>query len=140
MSKSTHSQEYWNNQFQLNYVRGRDLLTNEKTVYYGPFNLADHNNDKNLFWVNPFNSQSLRLSKVGFAYVRGNTNLKYYKISIKEKIMPKTFLKLEKALTSPYYIENLTELFVLCEQDMIMLQLHNADLETYLDNILTNNQ
>ena len=53
-------------------------------------------------------------------------------------MLPKTFIKLERALSSPYYIQDLGSITVFGEEDLIMLQLHGGDLETYLSNIIEN--
>jgi hypothetical protein len=88
------------------------------------------------FWSNPLNENSLRLSRGGFTWVEVNTHSKFWSASINEQMMPKTFLKLERALTSPYYIKDLKTLIVFDQKDLIMLQLHGGDLEQYLNNVL----
>lgn len=45
-------------------------------------------------------------------------------------------LKLERALTSPYFIHNTEILEVFDQQHFIMITLHDGDVEKYLDDLL----
>ena len=133
MSKSTRNQSYWVQQFLSNQTNHKkDLETIGKGWYY----VHESNPKRYTFWTNPLNEESLRLSRSGFQWVKDCTSLPFWKVSIKTEMLPKTFLKLEKALSAPYYIDNLKSLTVFSEEDLIMIQLHAGDLETYLDNII----
>lgn len=47
-------------------------------------------------------------------------------------------VQLERQIHNPYYIQNLKTIIVFDEVTAIMLQLHNSDLETYLNNLEQN--
>ena len=91
------------------------------------------------WWYNPVSRHSLRLTTVGYRWVKKYTELKFYAVEIQKKIVGRQYLQLERLLTSPYYITKLTQIEVHSETDAVMLQLHAGDLATYLDN-LENNQ
>jgi hypothetical protein len=92
-----------------------------------------------IWWRNPTNHNSLRLTNFGLKFFKDNLKQKTYAIKLDEKsIRSKHLLQLERLFTSPYFVKN-TELVVFGEQDAIMLQLHAGDLESYLDNLQINN-
>lgn len=77
----------------------------------------------------------MRLTKYGLSYFQQHLKLTSYTFDIIEKISPKVLLQLERYIHYPYFILNLKKIMVFDEQTAIMLQLHNSDLETYLDNL-----
>jgi len=90
------------------------------------------------WWYNSINSNSLRLTKVGYAWIERHTDLKLHEVKLQEKILPKQLLQLERLLGQPYFIKTLSNLMVMSEQDAVMLQLHGGDLPTYLNNLEAN--
>lgn len=90
------------------------------------------------WWFNSINPQSLRLTRIAINWIKKNTNLKYYAIKLQEKITPRQLLQLERLFHGPYFIHNLSELYVFDEQDTVMLQLHGGDLGSYLNNLEDN--
>ena len=91
-----------------------------------------------VWWQNPLNQFSLRLTHTGYKWLQKNSKWKFHEIELVEKIMPRQMLQLERLLTSPYFIRKLDLLYVHSEQDAVMLQLHGGDLNTYLDNLQQN--
>ena len=83
-------------------------------------------------WRNPLNSTSLRLSISGFKLVQHK--FKHYEIKINNKITPRVLLLLEKGLKVPYYIKDLTNIFVFDQDVAVLLTLYSGDLESYLIN------
>lgn len=77
----------------------------------------------------------MRLTKSGFQYLTSKIELTKYEFTLPEKIKPKVLLQLERFIKFPYYVETLTRIYVFDEETAIMLQLHNSDLETYLNNL-----
>lgn len=91
-----------------------------------------------VWWRNPTNPNSLRLTTYGLSFFTKNLKQQTYTIKLDaDAIKNKHLLQLERLFTAPYYIKN-TALVVFSEQDAIMLQLHAGDLSTYLDNLQTN--
>jgi hypothetical protein len=88
-----------------------------------------------VIFLNPINSSSMRLSKIGYTYLKNYVKLVCYEFNLKNKIKPKTLLQLEKFIQYPYYVFNHNKIVVFDEQTAIMLQLHNNDLETFLNNL-----
>ena len=88
------------------------------------------------WWVNSLNPQSLRLTKIGFAWFTSVAKLTSYPIELgDQKILPKQMLQLERVFNDPYYIKNLSTIVVFSETDAVMLGLHCGDLATYLNNL-----
>lgn len=87
------------------------------------------------WWKNPINQSSLRLTSVGYKWFTNAAKYKSYPIELKERILPRQMLQLERLLTSPYYIKQLKVLYVFGETDAVMLQLHGGNLVAYLDNL-----
>lgn len=77
----------------------------------------------------------MRLTRAGFKYLKQRLGVIDYSFELPEKITPKVLLQLERYIHYPYFILNLKKIMVFDERTAIMLQLHNNDLETYLDNL-----
>ena len=91
-----------------------------------------------IWWRNPMNPNSLRLTNYGLKFFTTNLRQPTYSIKLDaNSVRSKHLLQLERLFTAPYFIKN-TALVVFSEQDAIMLQLHAGDLSTYLDNLQTN--
>lgn len=72
----------------------------------------------------------------GHAFVSKYTpQLNWHFVELKDKMMPKQLLQMERLITAPYVIRRLASIYVLDETTAIMLQLHAGDLNTYLQNL-----
>jgi hypothetical protein len=90
-----------------------------------------------LWWRNPTNHNSLRLTVQGFRYFVKKLSIKSYSVELSTILTFKHLLQLERLFQAPYYIQNKT-LVVFSEQDAVMLQLHAGNLAQYLDNLQSN--
>lgn len=90
---------------------------------------------RRVWFFNPLNAASMRLTKVGYQFCIVNAKIQYYQHHIPTKIMPKTLLQMEKHFPCPYYINDLTDLRVFDEQTSITLTLYANNLQQYLNNI-----
>jgi hypothetical protein len=88
---------------------------------------------KYILWFNPLSDTSLRLTSSGFNYFANRANLKFFKHEIKEPIMPKTLLQMEKHFTYPYYIINLHFICISDQSLSTILTLYDNKLQKYLD-------
>jgi hypothetical protein len=80
----------------------------------------------------------MRLSKIGAIWLAKKTDFVLHSISLKSSILPKHLVQLERALTEPYYIKDVNELWVHSETDTIMLRLNSGNLGLYLDSLQEN--
>jgi hypothetical protein len=87
-----------------------------------------------LWWKNPTNRESLRLSHQGFHWVSKNTAVPNWPVRISQSINGKQLIQLERVFKSPYFLSK-TGITVFSEEDFIMLQLHAGDLAQYLNNL-----
>ena len=90
---------------------------------------------KELIWFNPLNPNSLRLTKYGLAAIP-QKEYKSHTIKLDKIIKPGHYLLLERAMSAPYYIKKIDQIYVFDEQVAVMLMLHAGDLETCLTNML----
>jgi hypothetical protein len=86
------------------------------------------------FW-NPTKPSSMRLSKIGAAWLVKKTNFKLHEVALDKPIIPQHLIQLERILTQPYFIKDLTHLWVHSETDAIMLTLNAGNLGAYLDSL-----
>ena len=97
--------------------------------------LQSISNLRSLLFYNPINHASMRLTKVGYSSMVSYLNMQDYKVDLDSMILPKQLLLLERHMHYPYYIKSLLNLIVFDEPTAVMLQLHNGDLTTYLNNL-----
>lgn len=57
-----------------------------------------------------------------------------FKFKTTEKYRPKTFVQLERFVTSPYYLLNAQTIVLFGESEAMMMALHGNNLQQYLDN------
>ena len=89
-----------------------------------------------VWWYNPINKDSLRLTTPAFRTI--SKHLKFYNIKpVSGLLYPKTLLQMERYFKEPYFITN-QSVYLHSEQDAIMLALHANDLQQYLDNLMNN--
>lgn len=86
-----------------------------------------------LWFVNPTNPRSLRLSHTGYKWNKELPKLPFWEITLDSHITGKQLLQLERVFTSPYYLKA-KSIIVFSEEDCIMLQLHGGNLAQYLSN------
>lgn len=87
-------------------------------------------------WFNPLNPHSLRLTKFGLQIATARAELANYAVDLDVKILPRHFLLLEKACTSPYYVMKLDRLVVFDQETAVMIQLHAGNFDAYFSSIL----
>ena len=85
-----------------------------------------------MWWYNPTNHNSLRLTQP--AYLKIRDQIKFYKFKLIHDIRPKTFIQLERWFKEPYYVQNHKTIHIVSERDAMMLSLHANNLQQYLDN------
>ena len=86
------------------------------------------------WWWNHTNLTNLRLSNYGFKVINsGNTD--YYIIELPEPLKNRTLIQMSRLLTCPYYIKNLDLIYLLGEEETVMIKLHADNLQQYLDNM-----
>jgi hypothetical protein len=95
---------------------------------------ADWPGVEHVWWYNPLNPRSLRLTQRGFDHAHKNSKLPYWTVALDAKILPKQLLQLERCFASPYFIRNLKTLEVFDDRDAVMIQLHAGNLVQYLNN------
>ena len=86
------------------------------------------------WWDNPTNANSLRLSIQAFYMLKRDNHEKFYKFDLPHEILPKTFIQLERHFEEPYFIGNSNTIYIMGEQEAMMLALHANNLQQYLDN------
>jgi hypothetical protein len=104
--------------------------------------IAEYENDSKswpgveyIWWQNPTNPISLRLTTVGYKWISKNTKTVFHKANLIQTLTAKHLLQLERLFKSPYYIYGRTKIYLTNETDYIMLQLHSENLADYLDNL-----
>ena len=123
MTKSTHNRQ---REFQRRVLReaGLDPLLYESHIQ--------------MWWRNPSNPDSLRLTRFGVTFFENTIKLPTYKVTLQEAgYKSKHLLQLEKLFTAPYFLKN-GSIIVFSDTDAVMLQLHAGNLGQYLDNLQSN--
>ena len=90
---------------------------------------------RQVWFFNPLNAASMRLTKTGYQFCIINVNIQQYRHQIPTKLMPKTLLQMEKNFPYPYYLPTLSDLRLFDERTSLTLTLYANDLQQYLDNI-----
>jgi hypothetical protein len=90
---------------------------------------------RKVWFFNPLNANSLRLTKVGFQFCTNNAEIENYRHNLNANILPKTLLQMEKYFPAPYYINYINEIRIFDERTSMTLILYNNDLQKFLDNI-----
>ena len=85
-----------------------------------------------MWWYNPTNHNSLRLTQKAYLEVRKQIN--FYKFELSHDIRPKCLVQLERWFKEPYYVQNRKTIHIVSERDSMMLALHANNLQQYLDN------
>ena len=93
--------------------------------------------NKYFFWSNPINHNSLRLNRTGAMWLHKTSTLPRWRVDMKTPPTLSILTKLERTMTSPYFIRNheKIELFDIMHSSMLLL--NDGDLEKYLDDLLS---
>jgi len=86
------------------------------------------------WWWNFTNIQNLRLSIYGLKAIQ-TIRIPYYSIQLPEPLRNRTFIQMGRLLACPYYIKKLDLVYLLGEQESVLLKLHADNLQQYLDNL-----
>jgi hypothetical protein len=89
---------------------------------------------RKVWFYNPLNAASMRLTKTGFKFCTINAQIQHYQHDFGGLLLPKTLLQMEKYFPCPYYITFHCKLKLLDEATSITLSLYDNDLQKYLDN------
>jgi hypothetical protein len=88
-----------------------------------------------LWWRNPLNHNSLRLTSIGHVWFTKRSKFPSHQIDLVTGVTGKQMLQLERLFKEPYFIKSNKSIFLYGESDAIMLQLHAGNLGQYLDNL-----
>ena len=91
-----------------------------------------------VWWKNPTNHDSLRLTASGYNWTRKYSKMVYIEVQLSHTVLPKHLLQLERLFNHPYYVRGGKSICVNGETDAIMLQLNAGNLAKYLDNLQSN--
>jgi hypothetical protein len=86
-------------------------------------------------WWNPVNTNHLRLSMHGIKFIKSNTKIPIYSISLASPLLSRHFISLSRICFCPYYIKHQKTLLLLGKEEATMLTLHAGNLGQYLDNM-----
>ncbi len=88
-----------------------------------------------VWWINPTDPNSLRLSLYGLQFIKANLKLESYEFELSEEISNHNLLQLERLFGGMYYLLKRKKIIVFEEQEAMMLTLHGNNLNSYLDNL-----
>jgi hypothetical protein len=88
-----------------------------------------------LWWMNPTDPHSLRLSAYGLKYAKVDLKLKSYEFALAEELNNLHLMQLERLFQGMYYLMKRQKIIVFEEQEAMMLTLHGNNLKQYLDTI-----
>lgn len=86
------------------------------------------------WWWNYTDPRNLRLSKNGFKFVN-DSKITCYDIQLTEPLRNRTLIQMSRLLTCPYFIKKLDLVYLLGEEESVLLKLHADNLQQYLDNL-----
>ena len=90
-----------------------------------------------IWWRNPTNHNSLRMTRFGLDFFTKKLDIKTYKVPVDKPLNFKHLIQLERLFTAPYFLHT-GAITLFSEQDAIMLQLHAGNLDQYLENLQLN--
>lgn len=120
-------QVVWQEKFQKEYNLNPFQSTGREQLRY---NRLD---DAKTWWFNPLNPDSLRLTRISYNMLK-KAKVPTFKFKLTEKYKPKTFVQLERWMSSPYYLLNAQTIVLYSDSDAMMMALHGNNLQQYLDN------
>jgi hypothetical protein len=96
---------------------------------------------KNLWWQNPTDPHSLRLSYYGYKMVKKMLKLTTWEFDLPSTLTMGQLLQLERTFQGVYFLVNRkdhSKIVLLDEQEAVMLTLYANDLPGYLKNLQQN--
>jgi len=91
-----------------------------------------------IWWINPVDTESLRLNLEGLRVVTRDLAIKPYEFKIETEISNSYLLKLERLFPSMYYLFKREKFIIFEESEAVMLTLY-GDLQKYLDTLEESN-
>ena len=99
---------------------------------------AETSYHRNLWWINPTDANSLRLSLDGLRMAIKELELKPYEFRLETEISNAYILKLERVFPSMYYLLKREKFIIFEESEAVTLTLY-GDLQKYLDTLEESN-
>lgn len=122
MSKST-PKRYTQRQLTKIFCQQADIPLGQVTDY------------QRLWWMNPTDDSSLRLTLQGLQFVKSQLHLQSYDFYLPDELSNHNLLQLERLFKGMYYLLKRQKIIVFEEQEALMLTLHSGNLKAYLDSI-----
>ena len=128
MARTSESlQVIWQTKFQKDHILNPFQSLGRDKLHYNSLD------EPKTWWFNPVNPDSLRLTKMAYRMLT-QAKVPVFKFKTTEKYRPKTFVQLERFVTSPYYLLNSQTIVLFGESEAMMMALHGNNLQQYLDN------
>jgi hypothetical protein len=88
------------------------------------------------WWMFPFSPVGLRLTREGSTFLYSDLKLQNYKYKIKPDTVKslKLYLRMNKFLSSPFYLQANDTIIFYGESDAIMMGMMSGDIAQYLEN------
>jgi len=89
-----------------------------------------------VWWMTPYSPIGLRLTSDGNKFLSSTLKLTKYTYTIKEDNVKslRLYLRMNKHLTSPYYLQGADTIILYGETDACMMGMYGGDIATYLNN------
>lgn len=89
-----------------------------------------------LWWISPFSPIGFRLSIAGNKFLSQELKLKKYSFAIKEDTTKslKLYLRMNKFLSAPYYLQGNNTIIFYGEKDAIQAALMGGDIAQWMEN------
>jgi hypothetical protein len=97
--------------------------------------MAETSDYQKLWWMNPTDAHSLRLTLQGLQFVKARLKLQSYEFALPDDLTNHNLLQLERWFRGMYYLLKRHKIILFEEEEALMLTLHGSDLKTYLDNL-----
>jgi hypothetical protein len=104
-------------------------------VQQGNLPIAETSTFQKLWWMNPTDTDSLRLTLQGLQFVKAILKLQSYEFVLPDELTNHNLLQLERSFKGMYYLLKRQKIIVFEEEEAMMLTLHGSDLKGYLDNL-----
>ena len=88
-----------------------------------------------VWWMNPTDDASLRLTLQGLQFVKSQLKLTSYDFALPQELSNHNLLQLERWFKGMYYLMKRQKIIVFEEEEALMLTLHSGNLKAYLDSI-----
>ena len=92
-----------------------------------------------IWWVNPTDPDSLRLSFHGLKLVKSVLKMESFEFDLPENVTNHSLLQLERVFGGMYFLLKRQKLIVFEEQEAMMLTLHGNDIKNYLEHLESTN-